>query len=131
MQRVAYGYRWIMAAVVRRRQDRLDGVERRLADRGCVDAVAFGLGITLTRHAITLKKIASGQLVRLFDVVARYPLSYYFACTKEAMNKPQVQAFYRWPMEEVRNFKAQKDWLGRARAVSLQHLQHHLNHRMG
>jgi LysR family glycine cleavage system transcriptional activator len=50
--------------------------------------------------------------VRLFDVVARCPLSYYFACTKEAMSKPQVQAFHRWLLEEVRNFKAQSEWPG-------------------
>ncbi|AIY43933.1 Glycine cleavage system transcriptional activator GcvA [Collimonas arenae] len=71
-----------------------------------------GLGIALTRHAIALQEIASGQLIRLFDVVARCPTSYYFACTPEAMNKPQVQAFYRWLLEEVKIFKAQSDWPG-------------------
>ncbi|MFJ2989196.1 transcriptional regulator GcvA [Collimonas sp. NPDC087041] len=71
-----------------------------------------GLGIALTRHALALQEIASGELVRLFDVVARCPLSYYFACTKEAMDKPQVQAFHRWLTAEVRNFKAQSEWPG-------------------
>ncbi len=108
MQRVAYGYRWIMATVVGRRRDRLDRAEPQLADRGCIDGVAFGLGIALTRHILSLQKIASGQLVRLFGVVASYPLVYYFACTKETMNKPQVQAFYFWPMEEVRNKRHRK-----------------------
>lgn len=73
-----------------------------------------GLGIALTRHAIAIQEIASGQLIRLFDVVARCPLSYYFACTKEAMNKPQVQAFHRWLIDEVKSFKAQDDWPGEA-----------------
>jgi LysR family glycine cleavage system transcriptional activator len=71
-----------------------------------------GLGIALTRHAIALQEIASGELVRLFDVVARCPLSYYFACTKEALSKPQVQAFHRWLLDEVRTFKAQSEWPG-------------------
>jgi LysR family transcriptional regulator, glycine cleavage system transcriptional activator len=71
-----------------------------------------GLGIALTRHAIALQEIASGELVRLFDVVARCPLSYYFACTREAMDKPQVQAFHRWLTAEVRAFKAQNEWPG-------------------
>ncbi|KAF3997124.1 transcriptional regulator GcvA [Glaciimonas immobilis] len=71
-----------------------------------------GLGIALTRHAIALQEIASGELIRLFDIVIRCPNAYYFACPPEAMNKPQVQAFRCWLMEEIRQFKAQSSWPG-------------------
>ncbi|MFC5473126.1 transcriptional regulator GcvA [Paraherbaspirillum soli] len=69
-----------------------------------------GLGIALTRHTIALQEIASGELVRLFDVVARSPMSYYFACTPEAMAKPQVQAFHHWLRQEVKHFKVLSNW---------------------
>ncbi|MGS0740386.1 transcriptional regulator GcvA [Glaciimonas sp. GG7] len=71
-----------------------------------------GLGIALTRHAIALQEIGSGDLVRLFDVVVRCPNSYYFACLPEAMQKPQVQAFHRWLLGEIAQFKAQSSWPG-------------------
>lgn len=69
-----------------------------------------GQGIALTRHAIALQEIASGDLVRLFDVVVRCPNSYYFACPPEAMNKPQVKAFHSWLLQEIAQFKAQSSW---------------------
>lgn len=71
-----------------------------------------GQGIALTRHAIALQEIASGDLVRLFDVVVLCPNAYYFACTPEAMNKPQVQAFHQWLLAEIAEFKAQSSWPG-------------------
>lgn len=71
-----------------------------------------GLGIALTRHAIALQEIASGDLARLFNIVVLCPNAYYFACVPEAMHKPQVQAFHGWLKQEVAEFKAQSSWPG-------------------
>jgi LysR family glycine cleavage system transcriptional activator len=73
-----------------------------------------GGGIALVRHVVAMQEIMSGELVRLFDVAVRSQNSYYFACTPQAMQKPQVQAFRTWLIEEVEQFKAQSDWIALA-----------------
>lgn len=72
-----------------------------------VRAAAEGHGIALARHAIAAADIASGELVRLFDVAFKCPQSYYLVCPPEALKKPQVQAFRNWLREEVKKMAAQ------------------------
>jgi len=69
-----------------------------------------GDGIALARHVIAAQEIASGELVRLFDAVSKAPHSYYFACSPQALKKPQVQAFRTWLLAEVAQFKLQFGW---------------------
>lgn len=66
-----------------------------------VRAAAEGHGIALARHVIAMTELASGELVRLFDVAVTCPHSYYLVCPPEALHKPQVQAFRRWLFDEV------------------------------
>lgn len=74
---------------------------------GGVGFEAFGDGITLVRHVVVTQEIASGELVRLFDVAVKSPWDYYLACPPDALHKPQVQAFRRWLLDEIARFKAQ------------------------
>ncbi|HEY8607032.1 MAG TPA: transcriptional regulator GcvA [Noviherbaspirillum sp.] len=66
-----------------------------------VRAAAEGHGIALARHAIAMTEIASGELVRLFDVTVRCPDSYFLVCPPQALQKPQVQAFRSWLLKEL------------------------------
>jgi LysR family glycine cleavage system transcriptional activator len=66
-----------------------------------------GDGIALVRHVVVTQEIASGALVRLFDVAVKSPSDYYLACPPDALHKPQVQAFRDWLREEISVFKAQ------------------------
>jgi LysR family glycine cleavage system transcriptional activator len=64
-------------------------------------AAAEGHGIALARHVVAMAEIASGELVRLSDVVAQCPNSYYLVCPPENLQKPQVKAFREWLLAEI------------------------------
>jgi LysR family glycine cleavage system transcriptional activator len=66
-----------------------------------------GNGIALVRHVVALQELASGELVRLFDVSVKSPRDYYLACPPDAVKKPQVQAFRQWLLNEIMIFKTQ------------------------
>ncbi len=75
-----------------------------------IRSAAAGDGIALARHVIAMQEIASGELVRLFDVAVKCPHSYYFVCTPQSLLKPQVQAFRKWLFGEVAKFNAECGW---------------------
>jgi LysR family glycine cleavage system transcriptional activator len=75
-----------------------------------VRLASSGGGIALVRHVVAMQEIMSGELVQLFDITVRSEYSYYFACTPQALQKPQVQAFHAWLLDEVAQFKAQSKW---------------------
>jgi LysR family glycine cleavage system transcriptional activator len=75
-----------------------------------VRLASSGGGIALVRHVVAMQEIASGELVRLFDVTVNCQYSYYFVCVPQALHKPQVQAFRTWLLEEVAQFKTQSGW---------------------
>jgi LysR family glycine cleavage system transcriptional activator len=66
-----------------------------------IRAAAEGHGIALARHAVAMTDIASGDVVRLFDIAAKCSLSYFLVCPQESLAKPQVQAFRQWMRDEV------------------------------
>jgi LysR family glycine cleavage system transcriptional activator len=66
-----------------------------------------GDGIALVRHVVVTQEIASGELVRLFDMAVKSPWDYYLASPPDALHKPQVLAFRKWLLEEIAIFKAQ------------------------
>lgn len=66
-----------------------------------------GDGIALVRHVVATQEISSGKLVRLFRVEVKSPCDYYFACSPDALRKPQVLAFRQWLLEEIAIFKSQ------------------------
>jgi LysR family glycine cleavage system transcriptional activator len=64
-------------------------------------AAAEGHGIALARHAIVTNELASGELVRLFDIEVKSLLSYYLVCLPGTLQKPQAQAFRSWLLDEI------------------------------
>ena len=72
-----------------------------------IRSAVAGNGIALVRHVVALQEIASGELVRLFDVAVKSPGNYYLACPPQALHKPQVQAFRQWLLGEIAIFKTQ------------------------
>ena len=66
-----------------------------------------GDGIALVRHVVAMQEIASGELLRLFDVAVKSPDDYYLACPPQALRKPQVAAFRSWLLAEVARFTQQ------------------------
>jgi LysR family transcriptional regulator, glycine cleavage system transcriptional activator len=66
-----------------------------------------GDGVALVRHVVAMQEIASGQLVRLFDIAATSPHDYYFVSPPGAAAKPQVRAFRAWMLAEMAAFTAQ------------------------
>ncbi len=67
-----------------------------------VRAAVDGQGIALGRHAIVQSDLASGQLVRLFDIALPCPSSYYLVYPAIALEKPQVRAFRAWLLQEIK-----------------------------
>ena len=74
-----------------------------------VRAAAEGHGIALARHVIAMSELASGEVVRLFDVRVKCLQSYYLVCPPESLQKPQVQAFRAWLFEELKKDGLQND----------------------
>lgn len=70
-----------------------------------IRSAADGDGIALVRHVVAMQEIASGELVRLFDVAVKSPHNYYVACPPQALRKPQVEAFRSWLLAEIAKFK--------------------------
>ncbi|WP_034303752.1 transcriptional regulator GcvA [Herbaspirillum sp. RV1423] len=75
-------------------------------------AAADGAGVALTRHAIASQEIAAGELVRLFDIALKSERGYHFVYVAETFNKPQIQYFRNWLLEEVALFQSNGRWPG-------------------
>lgn len=71
-----------------------------------IRAAAEGHGVALTRHSLVANALESGELVRLFDVAIPCPNSYYLVCLPHALQKPQVQAFRSWLLDELKPLQA-------------------------
>jgi LysR family glycine cleavage system transcriptional activator len=69
-------------------------------------AAGDGQGVALARSSIVMQELVAGRLVRLFDVEAASPWSYYFVCPPPLMTSARVQAFRAWIFEEVKRFRA-------------------------
>ncbi|MTV38503.1 transcriptional regulator GcvA [Duganella radicis] len=73
-----------------------------------IRSAADGNGVALVRHVVAMQEIASGQLLRLFDIASPSPDEYYFVTPPNAASKPQVQAFRDWLLEEIATFQRQQ-----------------------
>ncbi len=73
---------------------------------------ADGKGVALSRHMIASQQIASGELVRLFDVAWRCEEAHYLVHLPEGLDKPGVAAFKRWISDEMAQFHASPAWPG-------------------
>lgn len=67
-----------------------------------------GNGVALVRHVVATQEIASGQLVRLFDIAIPSPNEYFFVTPPVSASKPQLLAFRDWLLAEVTNFQRQQ-----------------------
>ena len=77
-----------------------------------------GKGVALSRHTIAWQEIASGTLVRLFDVAQLCEEAHYLVHLPEGLEKPGVAAFRKWIVEEMRQFQAQSEWPGKVQKTS-------------
>ncbi|MFS2136720.1 transcriptional regulator GcvA [Duganella sp. Dugasp56] len=73
-----------------------------------IRSAADGNGVALVRHVVAMQEIASGQLVRLFDIATPCPDEYFFVSPPGAAGKPQVLAFRDWLLAEVAAFQRQQ-----------------------
>jgi len=73
-----------------------------------IRSAADGNGVALVRHVVAMQEIASGQLLRLFDIATPSPDEYYFVTPPNAASKPQVLAFRDWLLEEINAFQRQQ-----------------------
>lgn len=72
-----------------------------------IRSAADGNGVALVRHVVAMQEIASGQLLRLFDIDTPSPDEYFFVTPPAAASKPQVLAFRAWLLEEIAAFQRQ------------------------
>ena len=90
---------WLLAA-------RVEGVD---AERGItvtdssmlLRAAIAGQGVALARSVLADDEIASGRLVRPFDVDVPAEFAYYLACPEESAGRTDVAAFREWILEEA------------------------------
>ncbi|WP_109480004.1 transcriptional regulator GcvA [Paraburkholderia sp. C35] len=74
-----------------------------------LQAAIDGQGIALTRRSLAMHEVASGRLVRLFDIDGPSPWQYYFICTPQLMQTARVKAFRDWVFDEVGRFRQMFD----------------------
>src|SRR5476651_2326828 len=67
-----------------------------------------GNGVALVRHVVAMQEIATGQLLRLFDIATPCPDEYFFVSPPGAAGKPQVHAFRAWLVAEIDKFQRQQ-----------------------
>lgn len=72
-----------------------------------LQATLDGQGIAMVRRSIASHELATGRLVRLFEIDAPSVASYWFVCPPPLWASARVQAFHAWLTEEVANFRAQ------------------------
>jgi LysR family glycine cleavage system transcriptional activator len=61
-----------------------------------LDTAANGQGVALARSLIVDDYLASGRLVKLWDVSIPSPNAYYAICSAAAARRPEVRAFADW-----------------------------------
>ena len=66
-----------------------------------VQASIDDFGIALARSAHVEDDLASGRLVKLFDVLSPSSVAYYFVCPKGREEEPNIKAFHDWVTKET------------------------------
>ena len=67
-----------------------------------VRAAIAGQGVALARSVLAADEIASGRLVRPFDVDVPAEYAYYLAYPEKSADQSNVMAFREWILEEAR-----------------------------
>ncbi|HMR29561.1 MAG TPA: transcriptional regulator GcvA [Geminicoccaceae bacterium] len=69
--------------------------------RNAYDAAASGMGVALGRPTLMGDLLATGRLVRPFDVELPAEVGYYLVSHPHGLRLPKVEAFGRWLRDEV------------------------------
>ena len=67
-------------------------------------AAVAGQGIAIGRSTLVSADLAAKRLVRLFDVIAPAPYSYYLVTAEGRKKTPHLQAFEQWLKDEAAAF---------------------------
>ncbi|TMS57156.1 transcriptional regulator GcvA [Imbroritus primus] len=70
-------------------------------------AAAQGQGVALVRSSLAYNELASGKLVRLFDIAVPCPWEYYFVCPPPLLETAKMQAFRTWLLPAFAAFAEQ------------------------
>ena len=63
-------------------------------------AAVAGEGVALGRSVLVADALASGRLVRLFDIALPAVFGYWLAAPSQAWRRPKVRAFRDWLLDE-------------------------------
>ena len=66
-----------------------------------IDAAIDGLGVAMSVPALASGDLASGRLVKLFDIDVPADYAYYILCEAGEAERPAISAFMGWMFEEV------------------------------
>lgn len=66
-----------------------------------LESAIAGQGIAIGRSALVSADMAAGRLVRVFDVIAPAPYSYYIVTAASRKMSAEVQAFVQWLQQEA------------------------------
>lgn len=79
-----------------------------------IEASKDGLGVALARTAHVADELATGELVRLFDVVCPSSVAYYLVCPEGREDEPHIAAFRGWIMSEASSIPAGSEGVARS-----------------
>ncbi len=66
-----------------------------------IEAAATGQGVALARGALAADDLASGRLVRPFEIKVPAEYAYYVVCPEATADQPKVAAFRDWLLKEA------------------------------
>ena len=95
---------WLARAGVDTKGVRLPGVQLSHTTNAIQLAMA-GQGVALASDSLTADAVASGALVRPFDIRMELPRHYYFVCGEAIARLPRVAAFREWMLAETATFR--------------------------
>ena len=71
-----------------------------------IEASKDGLGVALARTAHVANELATGELIRLFDVACPSSVAYYLVCPEGREDELRIAAFRRWIISEASSIPA-------------------------
>src|SRR3954471_1429275 len=73
-----------------------------------LQAAASGQGVALATSVLIGDALEAGRLVRPFSHELRGPYEYYLVCPDTTADRPQIQAFRRWILEQSAPMRAER-----------------------
>jgi LysR family glycine cleavage system transcriptional activator len=99
--------RWLAAAGVR--AEKLSSSLSFNYSSLMIQAAIDGLGVALTQEALVRDDLASGRLVKPFDIDMPSDYAYYVVTPEAAAERPKVKAFREWLLAEIAASEAPAD----------------------